>query len=238
MQRSSGLDMATLLAAAGLSTATAIVVLGSDVPTYLHLRRRYGERATVVALPGTLIVAVVCVVLSRAVRFEPGYFYGLVGGLAFGRHLRNDTTGRLAASSVVVMITLSIVSWLALSPVARMADAPAPGALPILAESVLGGIFWAALDSLVIALLPLRLLTGSKIVAWRRLPWALLYAVTLFAFVHILLRPGTGYVSDSSRSPTVVVVVLFVAFAVFSFAFWGYFRFRAPRPKAKATVGV
>ena len=238
MLRSSALDVTTVLAAAGLSVATAIVVFGSELPTYLHLHRRYGERANVVALPGTLIVAVACVLLSRAVRFEPGYFYGLVGGLAFTQILRKETSGRLAAGSVVVMVGLSTAAWLALTPVARMADAPEPGAWPILVEAILGGIFWVALDSLVIALLPLRLLTGSKIFGWRRLRWAVLYAITLFAFIHILLRPGTGYVSDTSRSPTVVVVVLFVGFAVLSFAFWGYFRFRAPHPEERASAAV
>ncbi len=71
----------------------------------------------------------------------------------------------------------------------------------ILVENVLGGIFWAALDSLVIAVLPLRLLEGSKIVGWSRAAWVALYGVTLLAFVHVLLRPSTGYVSNTSVSP-------------------------------------
>ena len=59
-----------------------------------------------------------------------------------------------------------------------------------------------------------------------------LYAFTLFGFVHILLRPSTGYVADTRESPTVVVVGLFIAFGIFSVAFWAYFRFRSPRPRA------
>ena len=104
------------------------------------------------------------------------------------------------------------------------------GVGPILAEAVLGGIFWAALDSLVIALLPLRLLLGDKVVGWSRRVWAALYGLTLLAFVHILLRPSTGYVADTSVSPPLVAFGLFAGFAVFSFAFWGYFRFRRPPP--------
>ena len=77
-------------------------------------------------------------------------------------------------------------------------------------------------------MLPLRLLQGDKVVGWSRAAWAALYGLTLLAFVHILLRPSTGYVSDTSVSPPYVVVGLFVGFAVFSFAFWGYFRFRRP----------
>ena len=137
-----------------------------------------------------------------------------------------------------MLIVLSVVTWLLLTPVYRIADRPDPAMWPILLESFLGRIFWAALDSLVIALLPLRLLSGSKIVGWSRAVWAGLYVVTLFAFIPVLLRPGTGYVSDTSRSSTVVVVSLFIAFALFSFGFWGYFRFRSPRRHDEAAVPV
>ena len=58
-------------------------------------------------------------------------------------------------------------------------------------------------------------------------------AVTQTRVRHILLRPSTGYVSNTSVSPPYVVVGLFVAFAVFSFGFWGYFRFRSD-PEAPA----
>jgi hypothetical protein len=236
MLSSSALDVSTAVAALGLSLATGVVVLASDAPTFAHLRRRYGETASVVALPGSLIVTVACVLLSRAVHFEPGYFYGLVGGLAFARELRRDTTGRLAASSAMVLLAMSIAAWVLLGPVSEVADRPGAGLVPIFAESVLGGIFWVALDSLVIALLPLRLLTGNDIARWSRRAWAALYAAALFAFVHILLRPSTGYVADTSRSPTVVVVGLFVAFGLFSFTFWAYFQYRSPRRAEPAEV--
>src|SRR5205085_1862864 len=71
-------------------------------------------------------------------------------------------------------------------------------------------------------------------VGWSRRAWVALYGLALLAFVHILLRPGTGYVSDTSVSPPSVVIGLFVGFAVFSFAFWGWFRFRR---SSEAVVG-
>ena len=213
MQPSSGFDAATGLGALGPSAATAVVVLASDLPEALHVRRRYGERARAVALPGALVMALGCVVLSRAVHFQPGYFYGLVGGLALSRALPRDESGRLAATTVAGLLALSIVTWLALLPVSAAAAESGKTLGTILVENVLAGIFWAALDSLVIAMLPLRLLDGAKVTAWSRAAWAALYAVTLLAFVHILLRPSTGYVSNTSVSPPNVVVGLFVAFA-------------------------
>ena len=229
----SAFDASTAVAALGLSLATAVVVLASDLPTFAYLRSRFGERARVVALPGSLLVALACVVLSRAVDFQPGYFYGLVGGLAFARRLRHDTTGRLAATSAGILLALSVASWVALGPVSAAAGDGEPGLGVLLVENLLGGIFWVALDSLIIALLPLRLLTGRDIARWSRKVWVLLYAFALFAFVHILLRPSTGYVADTRESPTVVVVGLFIAFGLISVAFWAYFQFRSPRARAK-----
>ena len=127
MQDSSAFDLSTAVAALGLSLATAVVVFASDLPTFAYLRSRYGERARVVALPGSLLIAVGCVLLSRAVDFQPGYFYGLVGGLAFARRLRRDTTGRLAATSAAILLALSLVTWVALGPVSEAAAKPGQG---------------------------------------------------------------------------------------------------------------
>jgi hypothetical protein len=236
MQAGSGLDAATAAGALGLSAATAVVVLASDLPEVLHVRRRYHERATPIVLPGSLLMALGCVVLSRAVHFQPGYFYGLVGGLALARALERDESGRLAARASAALLALSVISWLLLQPVAAAARETGTSLPSILIENLLGGIFWAALDTLVIALLPLRLLEGAKVVGWSRRAWVVLYGLALLAFVHILLRPSTGYVSDTSVSPPSVVIGLFVGFAAFSFAFWGWFRFR-PSSSSEPAVG-
>ncbi len=234
MQPSSGFDATTAWGALGLSLATGFVVIASDLPEVLHVRRRYAERAVPIALPGALVIAVACVALSRAVGFQPGYFYGLLGGLALSRKLGRDESGRLAARSVVFLLLLSMASWLALLPVSAAAAESGKTLGTIFVENVLAGIFWAALDSLVIAMLPMRLLQGARVVGWSRAAWAALYGLTLLMFVHILLRPSTGYVSNTSVSPSYVVIGLFMAFAVFSFAFWGYFRFRRSDAEAPA----
>ena len=241
IQPSSGFDAATGVGALGLSLATGAVVLASDLPEVGYVRRRYRERATPVALPGALVIAVACVVLSRAVGFQPGYFYGLLGGLALSRKLDRDESGRLAARTVAFLLALSFGSWVALQPVAAAAAENGKTFGSILVENILGGIFWAALDSLVIAMLPMRLLQGEKVIGWSRAAWAGLYGLTLLAFVHILLRPSTGYVSNTSVSPPYVVIGLFAAFALFSFGFWAYFRFRsdaeAPADQVEGAAG-
>jgi hypothetical protein len=56
-------------------------------------------------------------------------------------------------------------------------------------------------------------------------------AVT-FGFVHILLRPDSGYVASTSSRTT--VIGLFIVFGVLSLGFWAYFRFRPARAPAPA----
>jgi len=110
------------------------------------VRQRYAERATPIALPGSLVIAVGCVLLSRAVHFQPGYFYGLVGGLALSRASARDEAGRLAARTAGLLLALSIGAWLALLPVSAAAAVSGRTVGVILMENVLGGVFWVALE--------------------------------------------------------------------------------------------
>jgi hypothetical protein len=132
---------------------------------------------------------------------------------------------------------MSVAAWLALKPVSAAADKPGATFATLVLEATLGGIFWCGLDSLVIGLLPLRFLSGSEVRAWSRPVWAVLFVLTQVAFVHILLRPGTGYVANTRQSPTTVVVGLFVAFALFSIGFWAWFRYRDVRAEQEEEPG-
>jgi hypothetical protein len=233
------LDRSTIAAALGLALAMGIVTLAFDIPSIAYIHRHHGDWGRLVILPGTLLVAAACVALSRAVHFLPGYFYGLIAGITFRRQIARSVKGRLVAFSAVLVLAMSVLSWLAMKPVSAAAAKPGASMGLLLLEAVLGGIFWCGLDSLVIGLLPLRFLSGSEVRAWSRKAWTVLFVLTQLAFVHILLRPGTGYVADTRRSPTTIVIGLFFAFAVFSVAFWGYFRLRdAPSEEEEDWVEV
>lgn len=94
----------------------------------------------------------------------------------------------------------------------------------------LGGIFLFGLESLIVDLIPMRFLDGSRTKAWSRAAWGALFAFGLFVLVHVLIIPGSGYVGVSDDLKLrVVVVALYVAFGLISVGFWAYFRFRAPR---------
>ena len=59
-----------------------------------------------------------------------------------------------------------------------------------------------------------------------------LFFLSQFAFVHIMLRPSSGYVPNTTTSPTLVAVAPSAVFALVSVLFWAYFRFRRSLPRS------
>lgn len=224
-----GANRASVALALGLTAALGLITLAFDLPALAYHWRRNGHRGALMMLPGTLVIAAACVALSRAVDFLPGYFYGLIAGMVFGQQLSTRIKGRMVAVSALLVLLVSVGAWLWLIPVSQAADQPNAG-LPILVlEAALGATFYIGLDSLVISLLPLRFLQGSELRAWSRTAWTVIFGLSLAAFVHILFRPNTGYVADTSSTSARLVVGLFIAFGIFSVLFWAYFRYRRPR---------
>jgi uncharacterized membrane protein len=60
-----------------------------------------------------------------------------------------------------------------------------------------------------------------------------IFGVGVFAFMHILIGPNTGYLSDLSLEALMAALGVFALFSVFTLLFWGYFRF-IHRPHAES----
>jgi len=103
--------------------------------------------------------------------------------------------------------------------------------LPALAESILAMIVIGGLEGLFITMIPLTFLDGATVKNWSRLGWAVLFALSVFGFIHILIGPTSGYVSDLSPAAFVAALGVFAAFGALSIGTWLYFRFRRPEPE-------
>ena len=72
---------------------------------------------------------------------------------------------------------------------------------------------------------------GYLIYRWNRLLWAILFTLSVFSFIHILIGPTSGYVSQLNPAAFIAAGGIFAIFGAFSIATWGFFRFR-PAPEA------
>jgi hypothetical protein len=218
-----GFDAASLRLYAGIALGLVVVTIAFNAAPLLYVRRRYRESGALRVLPGTLLIGVFCVVVSRLASFEPGYLYGVVAGFAFSRAFTEDEEGRATLVTVAGVLAVTVVAWLLWQPVNDAAADGHPGLLLGLADTTLATVAIGGLEGLVIGLLPLRSLKGYALSRWSRPAWAAAFGGSLFLFVHLLLRPGS---ESRTGTPFVTWLVLFVAFGAASVAFWAYFRAR------------
>lgn len=221
-----GFALQSLATFLGLALGMGVLLLAFAIPLLVGARGLH-VGLSVRALPGTLLIAVACVVISRLADFQPGYLYGLIIGFTFSRELSKAESGKLDAVASGCALALAAVSWLLL-PVVRGADAAgSPPFASMLLQAAFATIVVAGLESAAISMLPLRFMPGEKVRAWNQRVWIALLGISIFGFCHILLNPSAGYLADSTRTSLFTVIWLMILFGGGSVLFWAYFNFRA-----------
>jgi hypothetical protein len=217
----------------GWCAGVAIVTLGFQAPAVL-LGVRIQRRVRFQVLAGSIVVAAVCVVVSRALVLEPGYCYGLIAVFAFRPLLPEESGGRLAAVSALVVLALSVASYAAFVEVSHVASRPHPSPALLVVQAALGVVFALGIQSVSFGMLPLPFLPGRDVVKWNPWAWAGVFGLGTIAFVWILLQPGSGISTQIHHVDLIPVVVTCVVFAVVALAFMAYFKVRKPRLAAEA----
>jgi photosystem II stability/assembly factor-like uncharacterized protein len=219
-----------LFAGAVLALVAGVAVSGLAAGAYRRTRHRVGHWR-LRALPSALLVATVCVFISRITQFQPGYLYGLIGGVVFTGHLNSREEGHEVAVASVGTLIVSIVAWVVWVPVAGAASAHPSSFGLALAENFLAALFLSGMVGLVIGLVPLRFLPGERVARWHRGVWAILFGVACLTVVEVMIRPQTS--AGRRVEPLWTTIGLFLAFGLASVLFWAYFKVqRTTTPEA------
>ena len=224
-----GLNMNSLVLLLGMFVALLTMSAVFSLPAAVVIHRRFGEWGKLNFLPGSLGISIVMVVMSRLLEFQPGYVYGAMAGLAFRSALAKSTQGRLTAANWFFSLLLAIGAWFARVPVSEAAAQPDASVWWMGVEVCLALVFLWGIESLAVAMLPMRFLDGRKVIDWNRPMWAVLMFVGAFVTVHVLLSAGSGYVGQTGGQVRFAVLLLFLCFGAFSVSVWAYFRYRPQR---------
>jgi hypothetical protein len=136
---------------------------------------------------GSLFLVILAVVVARLLQLEPGIIFGLVAGVAYGTALRASRSAIIALAGSGFGLALALVAWVGYSLLAPTA-ALSPGNVPlIVGTEFLAAVTVKGVSSLPLALLPLGNLDGAKVAKWRKVAWAVAYAIGLAAFMLVLL---------------------------------------------------
>jgi hypothetical protein len=188
------------------------------------------------ALPSGLLVAAACVLISRVSEFQPGYLYGILGGVVFAQKLGKREEGHVVAVTSLVTLAVAVAAWLAWVPVAVQSAANPASFGWAVASNFLAAVFVSGMVGLLISLVPLRFLPGDKLASWHRGVWGAVFGLAALAVVEVMLRPhGSG--ARTATAPLVTTVALFVGFGIVSVSFWSYFKIRGDvtsHPRAAA----
>jgi hypothetical protein len=177
------------------------------------------------ALPTGLFVAGACVLVSRVTDFQPGYLYGLIGGVVFAGRLTRREEGHTVAVTSLVTLAAAVAAWLAWVPVSAQSAAHPTSFGWAVASNFLAAVFVSGMVGLLIGLVPLRFLPGDKLASWHRGVWGAVFGLAALSVVEVMLRPQSSG-SSVTTAPFLTTAGLFVAFGIASVAFWGYFRVR------------
>jgi hypothetical protein len=221
----------------GFLLAIGVVLITFELPGLLVHRRYTGETGRLRVLPWAIILAAAFVLISRIWALQPGYLYGVVLGVVLIQAVAPQIEGREAAVGATFTLILALVAWALLAWV-RGAGLPPDDLVVIVAETALAAIVVSALEAVAFGLMPFRFMPGYVIYRWRRPIWALLWGLSLFGFIHILIGPNAGYLSDLSPEAVIAAMGVFAFFGAVSVLFWGYFRFiyRAPAEEEPAAT--
>ena len=221
-----GISLTSLASLVGLAVGLLIILVAYGLPLF-YFSRNQRIPLTVRALPASLIIALVCVLVSRIANFQPGYLYGLVIGFFFARELTPEIEGKAEGWAAGVSLGAAFVAWVLLAFI-RGGAVGGDAFVNALLQSATVTVVVAGIENAVFAMLPMRFLPGAAVYKWNRIVWIALLGLGIFAFAHVLLNPatGAGYLSDTTRTPFATLVVLLVLFSLASVGFWAWFRFR------------
>ena len=218
-----GLNSASITSFIAICGST---VLGMIVPAFvIHRYRKIKERGTTFALtaiPTGLLIALVCVIVSRIAAFQPGYLYGVICGVSFATALNKREQGHTVTLATLTTVAIAIIAWLLWIPVNHAAAHS--GALwpVVLADDFLASVFTGGIVGATIGSFPLRFLPGGTVAAWHKGVWAAVATLVTFIFVAVILNPSRG--GHAGHAPLVTAIVLLVVFGGGSVYFYEHFN--------------
>jgi hypothetical protein len=224
-----GLDLRSLAEFLGFLVGLVVVLASFKLPPMLAHRRKTGELGRLRPLPWALLIAALFVLVSRIGNLQPGYLYGIVLGAIFVTEVSDREEGRETFFGSVWTLGAAALAWLGLTWV-RSLGYPDDSFGVTLLSTAFAATLVAGLEATAFGLMPLRFMPGHAVYQWNRLGWALLFGLSVFAFIHILIGPTSGYVSELSPGAFLAALGVFAAFGALSIATWLFFRFRRAEP--------
>jgi len=165
---------------------------------------------------GGLLIAVICILLTRVFGLDPGYIYGVPAGFLIAEGLSQRREGLMESLGLFWVVILACAVWFA-------GMALSGYEVPF---DIFNLLFVILIEDAFLDMLPLPSLAGEAIFRWKKALWFLQFTLVSFLLFHTLFNPE-GTISGLEQSPpALMAVVLLGCYAAGILLLWGYVAWR------------
>ena len=229
-----GLNAQSLILVLSLIVGLGFLTFFSEGSATRLATRRYRADASIKLYGTAILVAIIAVIISRSIDFQPGLLYGFIASAVIVAPIvmarRDDAT--LVLVPAFGLLVVSLCAWLLLGPVRAIAAGGEP--LPALMETILAMIVIGGLEGLFITMLPLTFMDGATVMRWSRIAWILVFGTVTFLWWQLLLNQDAAYAAAFDQTNVRVVLFTLGIFMLSTGGLWAYFRFRPTPAGAEA----
>lgn len=209
------------------------IVLTVAILTYFYdggqvlVAKRFGLESIINMFPVGIVIALVCLAVTRIDGFQPGLIYGFIAAavIAGPRNPNNEEDGKIIFYPALIMLSLAVVAWLLVDPFRDMATG-SNSWLAAIPEGVAVGIFVGVIEGMFLQLIPMKFMDGHKLWSWNKLAWLALAGTTAFLFWHVLLNAEeSSWDAIGQSMPAIAIVAMGLCFGLTMLVYL-YFRLR------------
>ena len=213
------------------------LVIGLGFGTYLQeggstalAVRRYHVASSVRLFGAGIVVAIVCVLVSRLANILPGFLYGFIASsiILSPIALNRRASANLVIYPSIALLIASLVAWVAIGPL-RAAAATDSSPLIVLADTIAVAIFVGGLEGVFYSLLPLTFMDGIVVWRWSRVAWVLFFGFTTFLFWQLVINQFSAYLNAFQQPNVQAILAILAVYGTLTVATWAFFKYRKAR---------
>jgi len=232
-----GLDASSVLLFVSIVVGVGFVTFLTEGGGALLASRRMRAPASVRLYVAAVLVALVCVGLTRLMDFHPGILYGFVASSVFLGTVVLDR--RQSATLVIVpalaLLAASLLAWALIPAVRPLAEADGSWWVVII-QAALVTVFVAGIEGLFYAMIPITFMDGATVFEWNKFVWAGLFGLATFLFWHLLLNQNDAYLDALRQTRVAIALGLVLIYGEVTLATWLFFKIRASRAEGTASA--
>ena len=219
-----------------------IATLGYEGTQVLMSERRFSVPAAIKIYWIAIVVAGICVGLSKAIHFHPGLIYGFVGAYAAlsiskDKRLNKRQQAMTILAGTIVILIVSVSAFFLRELVINQWGGESFGRM--LVEDILVAAIVLGLEGLVFALaIPVAFMDGGKLRSWNFWGWFVVAGVIAYVFYWIIINKD-GRIQEAASNMKFIAMYLLMGLSLaISWGIWLYFWFFRLRMKRLREAGA